>query len=147
MHAISDSIKIDRILGYFAAGQVARTSEIVDMSGYEGALFIFDFGTLIQNGTLTPVIQQGTDSAGANMAALAGTEAYTVSAADAALTHSCLVVDVYKPRERYLRAVITPDVQNAVITGITVIRYNGSQRPDLNTGVLQMTQLFSPAEA
>ena len=42
------NVKIDQILGYFAAGQVAKTTEIIDMQGYDGCLFIAGFGTIIE---------------------------------------------------------------------------------------------------
>ena len=44
--------KVDAILGYYAAGQTKRTSDIIDMSGYEGVLFVALLGTIIEGGTI-----------------------------------------------------------------------------------------------
>lgn len=141
------NVKIDQILGYFAAGQVAKTTDIIDMQGYDGVLFIAGFGTIIENGTLNVQVYQDTDSAGGTMAVVAGTAAHTVTAANAALTQSAIAVDVYKPLERYLEVIVTPAVQDAVLLGVTAIRYKGKMGPDANADLLKATQLISPAEA
>jgi hypothetical protein len=141
------NVKIDQILGYFAAGQVAKTTDIIDMQGYDGCLFIAGFGTIIENGTLNVQVLQDTDSAGGTMAAVAGTAAHTVTAANAALTKSAIAVDVYKPQERYLETTVTPATQDAVLLGVTAIRYKGKMGPDANGDLLKATQLISPDEA
>lgn len=141
------NVKIDQILGYFAAGQVAKTTDIIDMQGYDGVLFIAGFGKIIENGTLNVQVYQDTDSAGGTMAAVAGTAAHAVTAANAALTQSAIAVDVYKPLERYLEVIVTPAVQDAVLLGVTAIRYKGKMGPDANADLLKATQLISPAEA
>jgi diaminopimelate epimerase len=141
------NVKIDQILGYFAAGQAAKTSDIIDMQGYDGVLFVAGFGTIVEAGTLNVQVYQDTDSAGGTMAAVAGTAAHTVTAANAALTQSAIAVDVYKPLERYLEVIVTPATQDAVILGVTAIRYKGKMGPDANADLLKSTQLISPAEA
>lgn len=139
------SVKIDQILGYYAAGTTKRTSDIIDMSGFEGVIFVAELGTLLETGTVDVFVDQNTSNATSGMARLATTTAYTATAADALLAKSCIVVDVYKPQERYLQCNITPAVANAVILGITAIRYN-SRKPDI-TGPLKSTVLVGPAEA
>jgi hypothetical protein len=141
------NVKIEQILGYFAAGQVAKTSDIIDMQGYDGVLFVAGFGTIIEAGTINVQVLQDTDSAGGTMAAVAGTAAHTVTAADAALTQSAIAVDVYKPLERYLEVTVTPATQDAVILGVTAIKYKGKMGPDANGDLLKATQLISPSEA
>jgi len=141
------NVKVDQILGYFAAGTTAKTSSIIDMQGYDGVLFVAGFGTLLETGTLNVQVLQDTDSAGGTMAAVAGTAAYTVTAADALLTHSAIAVDVYKPQKRYLEVTVTPAVANAVILGVVAIRYKGKMGPDANGDLLKATQLISPDEA
>lgn len=142
-------LKVDQVLGYFAAGTAAKKSDIVDMAGYEGCMFIFEFGTLIEAGVLTAVINGNTLDATGGTALDAGV-AHTNTAVDAALTHSALVVDIYQPEPslyRYLEAQITPSVQNAVLLGITAIRYNGKVKPEITTGLLEAIAAVSPAAA
>jgi len=141
------NVKIDQILGYFAAGQVAKTTSIIDMSGYEGVLFVAGFGTIVANGTINVQVLQNTANTTVGMAAVAGTAAHTVTAANAALTQSAIAVDVYKPLERYLEVTVTPATQDAVLLGVTAIRYKGKMGPDANAALLKATQLISPDEA
>lgn len=141
------NVKIDQILGYFAAGQVAKTSSIIDMQGYEGVLFVAGLGTIIENGTVNVQVLQNTANSTVGMAAVAGTAAHTVTAANALLTQSAIAVDVYKPLERYLEVTVTPATQDAVLLGVTAIRYKGKMGPDANGDLLKATQLISPSEA
>ena len=141
------NVKIDQILGYFAAGKTAKTTDIIDMSGYDGCLFIAEFGDLTEAGTINVQVLQDTASGGGTMAAVAGTAAYTTTAAAAALTQSAIAVDIFRPLERYLEVTVTPATQNAVILGVTAIRYKGKMGPDANGDLLKGTQLVSPSEA
>lgn len=143
---LSANTKIDQVLGYYAAGTTKRTSDIVDMSGFDGCLFVAELGTLIENGTLDVFVEQNTANATSGMARLATTTVHTVTAANAALAKSCILVDVYQPEERYLQCNITPATQNAVILGITAIRYNGKAKPSVGTA-LKTTVLVGAAEA
>ena len=143
------NVKVDQILGYFAAGQAAKKADIVDMAGYEGCMFIFEFGTILNNGTLACAVNGNTvDATGG--ALLDGAVTATVTAITAALTQSAIVVDVYQPRpdtSRYLEAMVTPAVANAVLLGITAIRYNGKLKPELTDGLLASGLAVSPAAA
>lgn len=141
------NVKVDQILGYYAAGTTKRVSDIIDMANYDGVMFIAELGTLLENGTIDVFVEQNPTNATTGMARLATTTLHTVTAAHALLAKSAIVVDVYQPQERYLQANITPAVANAVILGITAIRYTGRVKPDANTGLLKSTQLISPAEA
>lgn len=147
MHNLSKSFQIDRVLGYFAAGTTKRTSAIIDMAGYDGVIFIADFSTIIEAGTIDVFVEQNTANSTSGMARLAGQTAHTVTAGNAALTYSAIVVDIANPVEQYLQCNITPATQNAVITGITAIRYNGRVKPPLNSALLKSTLLNGPAEA
>lgn len=140
-------VKVDQVLGYYAAGQTKRTSDIIDMANYDGVMFIAELGTILDTGTIDVFVEQNTANSTSGMARLATTTAVTVNSTTAALAKSAIVVDVYQPRERYLQCNITPAVANAVILGITAIRYSGRVKPDANAGLLQSTQLISPAEA
>lgn len=142
------NVKIDQALGYYAAGQSKRTSDILDMSGYDGVVFVAGLGTIIEAGTVDVFVEQNTANSTSGMARLATTTAHTVTAANALLAKSCIVVDVYRPQERYVQCNITPATQNAVILGIVAIRYKGSVAPITQpSNVLKSTQLAGPAEA
>ena len=145
---LSKNVKIDQVLGYYAAGTTKRTSAILDMSGYEGICFVAGLGTIIEAGTIDVYPEQDDANATTGMAELAGTAAYTITAAAAALTYSCIIVDIYKPLKRYIQCNITPAGQNAVILGIVALRYKGKFGPEAMTTPypLKATMLISPAE-
>ena len=143
------NLKINQVLGYFAAGTTAKKGDLIDMAGYEGCLFIFELGTLVENGTLVAsVTANSTSTTGGT--ALAATASHTVTAVTAALTQSALAIDVYQPEPvdyRYLEPIITPAVQNAVILGITAIRYGGKLKAEDVDDLLASTLATSPAAA
>ncbi len=144
---LSKGLQIDKVLGYFAAGTTKRTSSIIDMAGYDGVLFIAQLGTLLDTGTIDVFVEQNTINSASGMARLAGQTVFTATAVEALLTQSAIIVDVYRPVERYLQCNITPAVANAVVLGITAIRYSGRKSPALNSALLKNTLLTSPAEA
>lgn len=148
--SLINNVAVDQILGYYAAGTTKRVSDIIDMAGYEGCMFIFELGTLLENGTVKAYVEGNAANATSGMAEVAGCPTITVTAAQALLAKSAIVVDIYQPTpgtNRYLQANITPAVANAVILGITAIRYNGKLKPELNASLLNKTVLVSPAAA
>lgn len=144
------NVKVTQVLGYYAAAQTTRKADIIDMAGFDGVMFIFEFGTILETGTILGAVYGDAANSTSNMAALVGTSAYTVTATTAAYAKSCIVVDVYQPDpvlHRYLEAQIQLGTANAVILGITAIQYTGRVHPDTqSTSVLKSTQLISPAE-
>jgi hypothetical protein len=142
----TDNNKITPVLGYFAAGVTKRTSTIIDMDGFDGVVFAALLGTTIEAGTVDVFVEQHTLNQTSGMARVATTTVYTVPASPAALTS--IHVDVYKPRERYLQANITPAAQNAVVCGMYAIQYKGHVCPCIDPlTVVKVTKLISPAEA
>lgn len=146
---LSKNVRVDQVLGYYAAGQTARKSDIVDMAGYEGCMFVFEFGTLLETGTIACDINgNSTNATGGTK--LAGGASYTVTAAGALLAKSAIVVDIYQPDPasyRYLEAMITLGVANTLILGITAIRYNGKVKPEPTSHLLASSFAASPAAA
>jgi hypothetical protein len=142
-----NNAKIDQVLGYTAAGQTKKTSDIIDMDGYDGVLFVAGLGTVLENGTVDVYVEQNDANSTSGMARLATTAAYTITAGNAAVAKSAIVVDVYKPGERYIQCNVTPAVANAVILGVVAIRYKSHLCPVTNDSLLQSTRLVTPAEA
>lgn len=146
---LSKNVRVDQVLGYFAAAQTTRKSDIVDMAGYEGCMFIFEFGTLLATGTIACDIN-GNSSNATGGTKLAGGATHTVTATTAALTHSAIVVDIYQPDPasyRYLEAMISLGVANTLILGVTAIRYNGKVKPEATSHLLAASFASSPAAA
>lgn len=140
---LSKNTKVTQVLGYYAAAQTERDSSIIDMSGYDGVMFIALFGTLLNTGTIVLSAEQNTANSASGMATLAGATTYTCGSSD---SNKCLVLDVYRPKERYVRANLTLGVANTEIAGIVAIQYCGAKMV-ATTGALNVDTLISPAEA
>ena len=144
------NVQVDAVLGYYAAGTTTRkATTIIDMAGYEGCMFIYNFGTILDTGTLACSVTGNTTEATGGTP-LAATVTATVNATTAALPQSAIVVDVTNPEpstSRYLEAIVTPAVANAVILGITAIRYTGKLKPELTAGLLAAVTAVAPPAA
>jgi hypothetical protein len=107
-----------------AAGVTTINGTVIDMSGFEGVLFIANFG-VITAGALTSIkVQQGTASDGSDMADLAGT-GQTIADTD---DEKVFFADVFRPTKRYVRLVVVRSTQNAVVTAVA-IQYHTRQAP------------------
>lgn len=144
--ALLNNVKITRVLVDTAAGQAATASDILDMEGFEGVLFIAKVGDVTDASVLTLAAQQNSANSTSGMAVLEGTVTFTAGATDA--DDDLLVLDVFKPRKRYVRAVLTSATANAVKNGIIAIQY-GARKVPITQGatVLDSDTLISPAEA
>jgi len=146
---LSKHVKVTQLLGYFAAGQTTRKGAVLDMAGYEGCMFIFSFGTILNTGTIACDINGNTTNATGGTK-LAGGATHTVTTTTAALTESAIVVDLYQPdpaTSRYVEPMITLGVANTLILGIVAIQYNGKKKPEITSQLLAASVSASPAAA
>ena len=96
-----------------SAGTSAVNSSAYDMAGYENITFLVKLGTAAANNSIKA--QQDTASGMGSAADLEGTS----NASDG--TEKLLVVEVVKPRERYVRCVVTRGT-STTIDSITAIQ-------------------------
>lgn len=138
--------KVTRIYAGAVAGfGDTLSSDILDMTGFEGVEFIADLGDQAATGVATLTCQQDTDAAGGTMATLTGSVAYTFAAADG--DDDLLVLDVYKPVERYVRAQLKRETANITVKSIIAIQYGAMKTPvTQGSTVLDSDLLVSPAE-
>ncbi len=140
------NVKITRILATQADGQGTQSSAILDMAGFEGVMFIAKLADVDDTSVLTLQAQQNIIDSTVGMATLTGTATFTAGATDA--DDDLLVLDIYKPREQFLRAQLVIATANAINVGIIAIQYSGSKMPISQPAtVLDSEQLVSPAEA
>ena len=141
------NIKITRVLAAQADGQDTWSSDILDMSGFDGIMFIAKFDDVDNTSVLTLQAQQNTIDSTVGMATLSGSSTYTAAATDA--DNDLLVLDIYRPRERYLRAQVVAATANATVSGVIAIQYNkiGETPITQPATVLDSDTLISPAEA
>lgn len=140
------NVKISRVLVDTVAGQAATAGDILDMAGFEGVLFIAKLGDVTATSVVTLQAQQNTANSTSGMATLAGSVTYTAAASDA--DDDLLVLDVYRPRERYVRPLLTSATADAVKNGIIAIQYGAAKAPITQPAtVLDSDTLIEPAEA
>jgi predicted ribosome-associated RNA-binding protein Tma20 len=106
-------VKVTRVLDAAAAGTTDQESAVLDMQGFESVAFLVAFGEITASAVTSVKVQQGAASDGSDMADLAGT-GVTVADDD---DDQCVLVEVHRPQERYVRVVVDRGTQNAVIDG------------------------------
>ncbi|GAB4203596.1 MAG: hypothetical protein OHK0022_27910 [Roseiflexaceae bacterium] len=138
MKIFSTSFKVD-LVALKAADNETLTGTTLDMQGYEGVAFVavalkgeaLDFSIKAQQGAASNM------SDAADLAGTATTFSTTVGA------DATTVLEVYRPQERYVRAVVTvPNATAATPTAVLAIRYGPRVLPVSNAGEVHL----SPAE-
>ena len=138
--------KIVKVENSVASGTGTTVGEIVDTAGFGAACFIYKLGTVTDAAAITLKIYTGTDATVSDVAELSGASA--AIAATSSDSEQMLVVDVIKPRERYLRpSIIIADQACEIDWGVCML-YNPRVIPVTQpSGVDDSTIVVSPAEA
>ena len=128
--SLLDGIKITRVLASVVAGTTVQNSTGLDMSGYQGVLFVAAFGALTAN-HVTSIEGQHADAMAANgllttPGNLTGTN---VGPLDANASNKCLVLDINKPTKQYVGLSVKRGTANAVIDGVIAIQYRADYKP------------------
>lgn len=147
MHpSLLKDVKVSRVLVAQADGTGTQSGDILDMEGWEGVMFIAKFDDVDDTAVLTLQAQQNIVNSGTGMATLSGNATFTAGATDA--DNDLLVLDVYRPRERYVRPQVVIATANAITSGITAIQYGPRKSPVTQPStVLDSDTLIEPAEA
>lgn len=124
---LSKSVKITQAITPTAG--VAGTDDIngatLDMQGYEGVLVVVTFGAITAGAATSIKMQQDTDSAMGTAADLEGTVQTVADSDDGDIFY----IDLYKPKERYVRLVVDRATQNAVVASAEYIQYGQRESP------------------
>ena len=138
-------VKVSRSLNAVAAGITVQNGAVIDMQGFDGVQFILLVGALTATQVTGLKAQQGNASNLSDAADLAGSAVGPLADGDG---NKALVLDVYRPLERYIRPVVTRATANAVIDGVIAIQYRGRKAPVTQdtTFVAANKMLVSPAE-
>lgn len=143
MFNASSEIKISTALDY-ASGTASRNGAILDMKGFEGVMIVAKMATIAQGAVTTIKAQQG---AAANMSDAADLLGTSISIADDD-DDQIFILDLVKPRERYVRVVVGKDGANAVAESVTYVQYGAREKPVVQTVADEVTyeRHISPAE-
>lgn len=142
---LSKEVKITQVMDTVAAGQVAQTSAVIDMQGFAGVVFVAALTGALITSVATLKVQE--DSVNPMTAAKDLSGASVSYTAAAGYTGKSLFVDVYRPKKRYLRCVLTPTIANVGIGAIFAIQYQAGALPTkIDASVIASALAVSPAE-
>jgi hypothetical protein len=120
-YQLTTSVKPIRVANATSAGSTAVNTSFVDCLNADGVRFVALLGALTVNQVTSMKLQGATLANGADVADLLASETGTVITTTAMAdgdTNKTLVVEVYKPKVRYIRAVVNRATANAVIDGV-----------------------------
>ena len=130
-----DDVKVTTVAPV-ATGTTTITGSALDMSGYDGALFTIRLGSPATNNNIR--ISQ-CDTSGGTYADLEGTLVGNHA------TDNPLVIDVYRPREQFLKYVVTRGT-TTTIDIVHIAQYNSRSRPVTQPSGTQTEKFYNPAE-
>lgn len=134
-----------RVMNGVAAGTSVQTSSVIDMAGYDGVKINTAFGAITTGAVTSVKLQQSSDDGAAD--AYSDLEGSSVTVADDD-DNQVVIHDLYRPQKRYVKVVVTRGTQNAVIDGITAMRYGARKHPttDDSATIVSRKLLASPDE-
>ncbi len=140
---LAKDTKTTAVLHYFAAGTTTRTSTIIDMSDFDGVLFVLHLGTVTDGSVILMTIKENTANSTSSPTPISPT-GLTAGVTGATSSNTLLIADIYRPLLRYVFAVVTITTQNCEILGITAHQYGARIIPvtqDATTVVVAPTLL------
>ena len=130
MPTFLEDVRLTVAKAAIAAGQTAITSDVVDMADYDAVVFFTTVGTISATAVTSIKVQQSNDNGVSDSwADLAGTK-LDIADDDDGQTFG---VQIIRPRERYLRAVVSRGTANAAIGEIYALRLGADRVPVGNT--------------
>jgi hypothetical protein len=131
-----------------AGSSIDDNSDIIDTAGYEGVAFIQPISDSVATGVATLTVEQNSANSDTGMAALAGAVATATCSVDDDLNDKALIVDVYRPRERYVQAVRTSATASIAFGQMVAILYGSRKLPITeDSSVADSAAVRSPAES
>jgi hypothetical protein len=142
------NFKIGEVMAPVAAGSsIDSNSDRLDMSGYEGVVFIVPVTDSVTTGVATLKVEQNTADSDSGMAALSGATATVTCASSDDINNTLLIVDVYRPLERYVQGVVTSSAANIAYGNMIAIQYGARELPITeHASVSDSAIVASPAE-
>lgn len=130
MHNLLKGVKISVLKApTAAANNTAAFGTGVDMQGFEGVMFVCPITDCVNTGVGTLSAHQNSANSSSGAAAISGASAAATSGADDDLNDKALVVDVFKPTDRYVLPKIVSATANIAFGNIIAIQYEAGAKP------------------
>jgi hypothetical protein len=131
MNELTENVLISECLAPVSAGSsINSNSDILDMAGWDGVVFIVPITDSATGGIATLTVEGDEANADTGMTALTGasvTETSLTPGDD--LNNKLLIVDVFHPLLRYIQGVVTSSGANIAYGNMIAIRYRGKVAP------------------
>ena len=138
---ISQETKITPALAY-ASGTADRNGATLDMQGFDGVLVVVHHAAIAAGATYKIKAQQGAASNLSDAADLAGTSQTIADDEDDSVSY----IDIFQPRERYVRLVVDNDTSNATAQTAVYIQYKAGTEPTTHADDVAGEVFVGPAE-
>lgn len=135
---LSKNCRVVMVKAAQTTGTVAVVTDVVDTAGYEGVMFVGSIATANAGNFVTA--QQGMVADGSASADLLGSKNVIANNGDSFL------LDVYKPRERFVKATITRAGATTVTGDVYAILYGPRVVPTTHGATISRESFVSPAE-
>lgn len=110
-----------------AANNTDSNSDILDMAGYEGVIFIVPITDSVANGVATLNVQENTANSDTGMTTV--DTATVTSAVNDDINGQLLVVAIHKPLKRYIQGNVVSATQNIAFGNMIAIKYGAKKLP------------------
>lgn len=124
-----------------AAGATNINGTAIDTEGYEGVLFVVQFGAIVGTAVTSIKVQQDTVVGMGSAADLAGT-GQTIADTD---DDKVFYIDVKRPLEQFVRLVVLRATANATVSAMAYL-YRGRQFPASHGANVAGELHYAPAE-
>jgi len=136
--SILNNFKITKCSPYAAAGQNDSTGTIIDMAGFQNALFLANLGVFTAAGVATLTVKAG-NTTGSSAATALTPSATATETTGGAYEGGVLALEIVDPKYRYYWPILTLATQNCVVDNVQCIQ-GGAAR---NLPVSQSTTIVN----
>lgn len=112
-----------------AASNTDSNSDIIDTANCDGVVFIVPITDSVATGVATLKVEQNTANSDSGMAAISGALVTGTCTTSDDLNNQLLVVEVHKPRERYVQGVVTSATANIAFGNMIAVKYGERKMP------------------
>lgn len=143
-----NDIKIIPVEPAAAAGQTTLTTDVVDTQGFDSVAFVVYLGDVTDTSVLTLTAKTNTANSTSSPTPTTLSQTVTFTADATSADSKLLILDLHKPRDRYVFATLARGTANAVVNGILAVLYNAHQCPvTQSTDVIASEWENDPASA
>lgn len=125
---LTHGIKVTVVEAAATAATTELVSDVLDMQGYDGVIFIALLGDVTDTSVLT-LTAKGNSANSVSSPTPVTQASATFTAGASSADSKVLMVDVCDPALRYMFASLTRTAANAIVGGIIAIQYSADLKP------------------